>query len=223
MNQPLPASFRPGLFGRRVRAFSLIELLTVMTLLSLLVAATVPALRGMLDGISVSGAAGVAEAEIGLARQTAISRNLPVEVRIYRHDDGSGEGWRLIALVVPAAISGAADDEWLTPGKVLPGNILMEDTFSTILSAAKPGSDTGTKTAPWSARESAGAPPLVKGKEYVGFFFQPDGSTDLPADQPWCLTLKNAHSQPVANGAPAANFVALVIDSATGRTLAYQP
>lgn len=206
-------------------AFSLIELLSVMSVLCLLAVATVPALRGTLDGINVSGAASIMEGDMSLARQTAMSRNLPVEVRLYRHDDGGGEAWRVIALVIPATSSGQASDEWLTRGKLLPGNIVMADTasFSTILANAGPVAPPQTPVAPWSAQESSTAPPLLKGKSYVGFLFQPDGSTDLPPDSPWCLTLKNKNSQPGSDGMPANHFVSLVIDSATGRTLSYQP
>lgn len=205
------------------RAFSLLELLAVMALVSVLTMATVPALRGTLDGINISGAAGVAEAEMSMARQMAISRNLPIEVRIYKHDDGTGDAWRIIALVIPAAASGLEADEWVTSGKILPGHVVMEDSesFSTIISGAA-SSSLGNKVAPWTGRESSSVPPLLKNKQYVAFYFQSDGSTNLPSSQPWCLTLKNPRSKPV-DGGPADNFVSLVIDSATGRTLSYQP
>lgn len=208
--------------GKRGGAFTLLELLSVMAVISMLAVASVPALRGTLDGINVSGAAGVAEAEILLARQTAISRNLPVEVRIYKHDDGSGEAWRMLAIVIPAALSGRASDEWVTSGKVLPGNVVIEPTqeYSTVLGKAVPAS--ADKIAPWSSQESAIAPKLLQNKNFVGFLFNPDGSTNLPNGQPWCLTLKNPRSQPVGDG-PAANYVSIVLDSLTGRTLAYQP
>lgn len=205
------------------RAFSLIELLSAMVLISILTVATVPALRGTLDGFNVSGAAGVAEAEMSLARQTAISRNLPVEVRFYKYDDGSGNAWRLMAVVIPAWASGQAADEWISNGRVLPGNVVLDDgsEYSTILSKAAGSSGSGKK-APWVAQESTSAPRLLQGRSYVGFLFNADGSTNLPNDQPWCLTLKNPHSKPSETG-PAANYVSLVVDSATGRTLSYQP
>jgi len=204
------------------RAFSLVELLAVMALVSLLTMALVPSMQGTLDGISIGGAAGVAETEMSLARQTAISRNVPVEMRIYKHDDGTGTAWRLVALVIPGSATGRSD-EWITAGKVLPGHVVMEDSgnFSTVLSgAAAPSS--GTRVAPWTGQEGSAAPALLRGKNYVGFLFQPDGSTDLPAGRPWCLTLRSSHSQ-VSGDKPPANFVSLVIDSATGRTLSYQP
>src|SRR5882757_726404 len=102
------------------RGFSLIELLSVVTVLSVLAVATVPAVKGTLDGINVNGAAGVAEAELLLARQTAISRNLPVEVRFYKVDDGTGNAYRVMGLVIPTSATGKSD-EWLKSGKMLPG------------------------------------------------------------------------------------------------------
>ncbi|MFZ4681144.1 MAG: Verru_Chthon cassette protein D [Terrimicrobiaceae bacterium] len=220
MNSPHQSFSRRRSVGQS--AFSLIELLTVMAMISMLAVATVPALRGTLDGINVSGAAGLAESEILLARQTAISRNLPVEVRFYKHDDGTGDAWRVVAVVIPASASGQTADEWITSGKILPGNVVIQDTndFSTVLEKAAPL--TADKIAPWSSQESSSAPKLVQNKNYVGFRFNPDGSTNLPNGQPWCLTLKNPRSQSVG-GAPASNYVSIVLDSLTGRTMTYQP
>ncbi len=214
---------KAGRAVRRVVAFSLLELLVVMTMISLLTMAALPALR-TLDGVNVSGAASMVEAEISLARQTAVSRNLPVELRIYKHDDGTGEAWRVLAVVIPSSSSGAASDEWITRGRVLPGHIVIEDAkdFSTIVSKAAAVPANGTKTAPWTGREPADAPNLVKNKDYVGFLFQANGSTDLPSNQQWVLSLKNPRSPSVADK-PAQNFVSLVIDSATGRSISYQP
>jgi uncharacterized protein (TIGR02596 family) len=213
------------------KAFSLIELLTVLSIISVLAVATVPALKGTLDAFNVSGAADLAGSEISLARQMAISRNLPVEVRIYKDQAASGDAWRIIALVIPAIASGATDDEWVTGGKILPGNVLFEDTgdFSTLISEANPYNAT-TPVAPWSQTEVTNAPALVRGKEYIAFQFKPDGSTNLPSvnssnlPAPWCLTLKGASAAPAPSGTgPSANYVAIVLDSLTGRSLTYQP
>jgi len=217
-----PFKIIPATSGAQ-RAYSLIELLAVMAIIALLATTALPAMRGILDGVNVSGAAGMAEAELSLARQTAMSRNLPVEIRFYQHDDGTGLKWRQLAVLIPASASGLSSDQWITPGKILPGNIIMEDSgdFSTILSKATAPSG-GQTNAPWTGTELASAPPSVRGKNYVGFRFNSDGSSNLPSDQAWCLTLKNPFTK--AQGqAPAANYVALVLDSLTGRTMSYQP
>lgn len=200
--------------------FSLVELLTVVAIISVMAASTVPALRGTMEGASLAGAGEVLTSCITLARQTAISRNLPVELRIYRHDSGNGEAFRLIGLVIPSSASGRSQDEWISSAKALPGHVVIDETgkYSTILSEA----GTDASAAPWSGTESADAPGILKNKNYVGFQFRPDGSTSLSSDQAWCLSLKHPNSQPVADR-PAANFVSIVVDSTTGRTLAYQP
>lgn len=210
---------------RRTSAFTLVELLTVMAIIVALASATVPAMRGLLDGVNVMGAADVAEAELVLARQTAVSRNLPTEVRFYKLNDGTGDAWRIMGVVIPASASGQAADEWVTNGKQLPGNIIMEasNDYSTVLEKASPYVEgEPSQAGPWSAKEAATAPSLVRGKDYIGFRFNADGSTNLPTGQPWCLTLKNPNSK-AETGRPAANFVAIVLDSLTGRALTYQP
>jgi uncharacterized protein (TIGR02596 family) len=222
MRSPL-FPFCPG--ARFRKAFSLIELLSVMTLISVLAVAAVPAMRGTLDGINIGGAAGVLESEISMARQLAISRNLPVEVRIYKYDDGNGMAWRAVSSVIPSKASGQAADEWVTAPKILPGNVIIDDSqeFSTVVSKAQsPVSDPAV--APWTTTETSATsvPALVRGKNYVGFCFNPDGSTNLPNNAPWCLTLRNPNSKPAGSG-PAANYVSIVVDSLTGRTLSYQP
>jgi uncharacterized protein (TIGR02596 family) len=207
---------------RTDRGFSLIEVLVAMTLISVLAVATLPAMRGTMDGINVRGAADLAEAELLLARQTAMTRNLPVEVRFYKHDDGTGEAWRMMALVIPSASSGLASDEWVTAGKMLPGGVIFEhlNNYSSVITSAVPAG--AEKIAPWLSQEVASAPKALQDKSYVGFLFNADGSTNLPRGQSWYVTLKNAKSQPKA-GQPAANYVSIVLDSLTGRTVAYQP
>jgi uncharacterized protein (TIGR02596 family) len=208
---------------RQTTAFSLVELLVVMALISMLAVATVPALRGTLDGVTLSGAAGLVESEFSLARQTAMSRNLPVEVRFYQHDDGTGKAWRVLASVIPASASGQLADEWISRGKVLPGSVVADDTqeYSTVLSLAAP-TNSSHSAGPWSDTESTTAPVLLKGKSYVGFQFRPDGTMNLPNGQPWCVTVRGNKSQPVV-GAPAVNYISIVLDALTGRTISYQP
>jgi len=207
---------------RRAAGFTLIELLSVVAIISILAVTTLPAIRGTLDGVTISGAAGVVESELSYARQVAMSRNLPVEVRFYKHDDGNGLAWRAVASVIPSSVSGATGDEWLSRGKVLPGNVIADDAqeYSTLISQA--GSASSTNVGPWTATESASAPGILRGKSYVGFQFRPDGSINLPDGQPWYVTLRSSTSRQ-SGSAPADNYVSIVLDSLTGRTMSYQP
>ena len=94
----IPSPLKSALGCRRTAGFTLIELLSVIAIVSILAVTTLPAIRGTLDGVTISGAAGVVESELSFARQVAMSRNLPVEVRFYKHDDGNGMAWRAVAL-----------------------------------------------------------------------------------------------------------------------------
>ncbi len=217
-----PSSLKSAVSCPRVTGFSLIELLSVLAIVSILAVTTMPAIRGTLDGVTISGAANVVESELAFARQVAMSRNLPVEVRFYKHDDGNGMAWRAVASVIPASVTGATADEWLSRGKVLPGNVVADDAqeFSTLISRA--GTASVTNEGPWTATESSAAPGILRGKSYVGFRFRPDGSINLPNGQPWCVTLRSFTSRQAAS-APADNYVSIVLDSLTGRTMSYQP
>lgn len=218
----IPSPLKSTLGCRRTAGFTLIELLSVIAIVSILAVTTLPAIRGTLDGVTISGAAGVVESELSFARQVAMSRNLPVEVRFYKHDDGNGMAWRAVATVIPSSVSGAAADEWLSRGKVLPGNVVADDAqeYSTLISRA--GAASSTNAGPWAATESSTAPGILRGKSYVGFQFRPDGSINLPNGQPWCVTLRSFTSRQTGS-APADNYVSIVLDSLTGRTMSYQP
>jgi len=203
--------------------FSLIELLSVMAILSVLAVAVVPALRGTLDGYNITHAADVVEQEFLLARQAAISRNMPVEVRIYQHDDGNGNHWKMVAILITPTNSGKTADEWISPGRLLPGEVILDDSsdYSTILSKADPANSSGSGV--WTGTESQSAPSILRQKRYVGFTFNPDGSTSLANNQPWCLTLKNAHARNSETASMPDNYISMVIDPATGRTRAFRP
>lgn len=228
MNLPSPSS-RPArqvklVWRRNLRqSFTLIELLIVMSIIIVVTSLVLPAMRGPVDAISLSGAYGMTESILSVARQAAITRNLPVEVRIYKNDDGTGNEYRVLGSVIPASKSGVtpAVNEWISPPKALPGHIIMvtDPTFSTLLAKTPGGPDPKDTTS-------------YKSQQYISLTFQANGSTDLPetkadgvSPNPWCLSLKNPHSPAVTGPPPkpAANYVAIVIDAATGRTMSYQP
>jgi uncharacterized protein (TIGR02596 family) len=201
------------------RAFTLVELLSAVAIISLLATAAMPALRGTLDGINISGAADLVGADLAYGRQAAISRNLPVEVRIYEADNGSGLEWRGLALLITGSAAGTATDEWLSSLKTLPGNVIFDTSDNKYSTLIPPSSGT---TAPRRNTEPSSAPRLVRGKQYTAFTFRPDGSTDLPSNNAWCLTMKGRDAKPTSDK-PAANFISLVVDPLTGKTLSFQP
>ncbi|MBE7158365.1 MAG: Verru_Chthon cassette protein D [Rhodospirillales bacterium] len=227
--------------GDARRAFTLVELLVVMAIIVVLMSLAMPALRGMLGGYNLTASSDNLAAQFSLARQTALGRNLPVELRIYNTGTDSAPVWNSVAMVVPAVVSGRASDEWVAKASVLSGSVIIDpgnspqtgQPFSTLLTpsgSAAPTTASPNATAPWSSREPATAPASVKNRKYVAFRFQPDGSTNLPALDasnkrlPWSLCLRNTGvaANPAGPG-PAVNYVALVLDPATGRLLTFRP
>ena len=132
-----------------------------MATLAMMAVWTVPAVRGALDGANLVRAGDEVTSCLSLARQTTVSRNLPVQLQIYKHDDGNGDNYRLQGVVIPAPASGQTADEWICSAKTRPGQIIMDDAraFSAIWSGAE---TTAATTTPCSGPESTIAPGLYE-------------------------------------------------------------
>ena len=73
--------------SQRAHAFSLIELIIVISVIVIIAAFTLPAMNTVLKGSQLSQGAGLIIGQLNIARQQAIARNKPVEVRFYRFAD----------------------------------------------------------------------------------------------------------------------------------------
>jgi uncharacterized protein (TIGR02596 family) len=208
-------------------AFTLLELLVVLAVTALLGLIAFPALQGLLNRSNLNGGANSVAALLDLARQEASARNLAVEVRIYQdtsaaRDRNGNFPYRMLALVIPATVSGAAHDEFLTRVLILPGNVIVDSspTYSTVL-------NTSLGIAGWrptGATELPSAPQAAQGLPYIRFTYLPDGTIHLDSSQKWCLTLVNGNqAQPASGGGPAANFVTIILDVPTSREHVYRP
>jgi len=199
-------------------------LLVVLAILTLLAVVALPALKGTLSSVNLKSSANVVLAQIDLARQTANSRNLAVDFRIYQdpaQKDAQGNPvYRLIALVIPASVSGAAADECVDQPMALQSDIIIDadPAYSSLLNPS-----VSTTLPPITGIERASAPYQVQNKSYVKFTFLPNGSLNLDGNVLWCLTLLNRNQARPTNGGPAANFITLVLDVPTGRARSYQP
>lgn len=202
--------------GRDRDGFSLLELLTVAAIMAILTVMTGPslilALRGGKLSVSTDTVTGVLE----LARLTSLSRQRPVEVRLYAYTDtsipgGSGGVHALQAFV--AGDNGAFLP--LGPARALADRVVI--TTNPVL------------TTLWSLPASS---PQVRipraGLSYscrvIGF--QPDGSTSLAASgtsAPWAMTLLSASEDKSGMLKPPRNFATVVIDPLTGAVRTYRP
>lgn len=207
---------------------SLIELLTVMAIMGVLFALTTTSFRSISDSVEVSNGTQQVVDSLAVARQLATSKNEYVQVRFYAPKTGTdvrkGQFTAIGVYRADAPRYGTTADyqAWEAEGRMrkavqtsrIPGNcvVLNHSTFSPIFDALSTLQHNGTEKFP-------------DGVEYdwVGFYYKPDGSTDLPADAASnslsLCSLKSFQSQ----SALPRNFAALTIDPVVGRTQVIRP
>lgn len=202
---------------RRLHAFSLIELLVVMSIIGLVAVFAVPAATTIVMGTDLNRAAQTLSSQFALARQTAITRNHTVELRLisYADPDAPGESvndpktWKYRGMQMLEVLE---NGNKVVVGKLerLPGSVQMsESVYSSLLDGnapAKAEKDQPTLT-PVKADDAittgADTQPLLprlpakSGRRYifVAFDFLPDGSTNLPATGKWYVTILSAKDQ----------------------------
>ncbi len=194
----------------RATGFSLVEVLVVVAIIALLAVISIVALVPMLRASQLTQSGVLITDELSFARQTAMSRNVSVELRFYRLGAGANAKYAAFRAMEIDVI-----DPPLSNVKTLPAEIVIGDeaAYSTLLDKANParsGLSAGTEQLP---TQTEAAP-------YVSFCFHPDGSTSLrpvsPSQAKWFLTLFSESALPSAAGLPA-NYVTVQLEPVTGR------
>ena len=197
-------------------AFTLVELLVVISLVTLLIRIAVPATSGTIKANQISMGIQTVVDELSLARQTALSQNRVVEVRFYKFKSSE----RMAQTDEVAALQTLLFDETNTIAKpvgevkYLPqGAVISDDaSLSSMLSSSrvKTWTDTDPKR------------PLMRGIDvsYSAYRvrFRPDGSTDLGTGD-WFLTVHGSQD----TGSPPPNHAAIQIDPYNGSLRLYRP
>lgn len=207
-------------------AFTLIELIIVITIIGILMVFTVPAITGALKANKLSQAADLLRAQLAFAQQTAMRENAPIQVRFYRYDDpsvpGIDEKFRAYQFYRRQVFdrsdrnagSTATNEELMEPiaqVRKLPIPIVIADSerLSSIIGLQKTRGQL-----PWKRGN-----PLVA--EYVAFDFRPDGSTNLTGSNQWFVTLVE-ESQDRGGDIPE-NFATVQVDPFTGSIRLLRP
>lgn len=209
----------------RKYAFTLIELLVVIGIILILMAFTVPAANRVVRGSALTQGAQMLRDQLSLARQVALTKNNPVEVRLYKFADPDApgereEGGEFRALqTFEILASGTA----IAQSKVqeLPTSIII-DSGSTLSTLAGPTRDKQW-VAPADPKDPKVKIPRV-GTDYEcrAFRFTSDGSTDLTPTDGWFLTLHNFTDGDDLS-TPPANFVTLQVDPVNGDIREFRP
>ncbi|TLD70968.1 Verru_Chthon cassette protein D [Phragmitibacter flavus] len=214
MKQVNPSIVRRSLRGS---AFTLVELLVVIVIITLLLALIVPVTSGISKANQISMGIQTVVDSLSIARQTALSQNRVVEVRFYKY--ASEE--RLSTDQEVAALQVFVFDETNTIAKpvaevqYLPNGAVINDdaTYSTLMQASR------LKDWPNTADPKLPLPRGI-GTDYTAYRlrFRPDGATDLGAGT-WFLTVHGANEE----GSPPPNHAAIQIDPYNGSLRLYRP
>jgi uncharacterized protein (TIGR02596 family) len=221
--------------ARGSHAFSMVELIVVISIIVIIAAFTIPAASTMLRGSQLTQASQIMVDQMSLARQIALGKNRSVEVRFYRYGDPEIPGedkndpstgdFRAIQLF-EVLESGATVP--LNKFQPLPPTVIMspEDLSSLI--------DENVMGKPKNAtKDDDSAPELPRGigrkYEWVSFRFLQDGSTNLKQTSSWFVTLHRARRSPDEKFTKQSldkdvpNFFTLQIDPVSGTTKSFRP
>lgn len=246
MNTRLPIlhhpQSQPVRRGRPARAFTLVELLVVMSIIVIIAAFAAPAISTILRGSQLTQSSQQVIDHIALARQLALSRNRTMQVRFYKFADPETPGQVATdpstgyfrALQTFEILDNGAAIPVSKPIR-LPNSVLINESvqLSTIINQT---SAKVYKTKGDLAPSDPTMPDTTVGKnyEYAAFDFRSDGSTNLSAagastgssstKDTWFFTL---HGVTVDGGGKATakpdNYVTVQVDPVTGITRVFSP
>lgn len=210
------------------QAFSLVELLVVITVIGIIAAFAVPALNNLMKSSKMAESANVLIDQISFSRQNAVSKNKMIEVRFYRFADPEQPGelatdkttWQFRAIqTFEVADSGIPVP--MGEYKRLPDGIIMnpDSELSSLLTLTD-----GVFTDPDKNLD----PELPRGVkhdyEYSFLRFYPDGSTNKSPSGRWFVTVHSlADKASTSPAAPPPNFFTLQVDPVNGSTKTFRP
>lgn len=203
------SSFRPSPWPSRPSGFSLVEILVVMAVAAMIISVAGFGLKNSWRSQQVAASAASLVQGFSLARTTAMRENRPVQVRIYKFQDGDlataephYRAWQLIGL--NPGLTGDALNI-ITELQRFEGTTVMSPhkQFSSLIVG-----QTGL--------------PTDETYQYVAVEFRPNGSTQLEVDpdQPWTITLLN-EVDATSNTELPKDARTLVITPETGMTSIY--
>lgn len=218
--------------------FSLIELLAVVLIIGLLMAASAPFYQGSMVALRLASDGAQFESMLSSAQQSASAEGRNIEVRFYKYTDPQQLGvarYRSIVLLRYYQV-GETNPDPKSNGAPLtsPLAVIMGDThtfasgivmsenssMSTLLgSGTPPGVSVQTKILTNTGLENWSYP--VNGANYHSFVLRPEG-TSLDPNSKWFVTLVADRDEEGSPG-EAKNFYCIQIDPVNGRVTSYRP
>ena len=202
---------------RQHSAFSLVELLIVVAIITVMASLMGPTLNSALRGTALTQATDKVIGVLSLAHQTAVSKAQTVEVRFYSYTNSelpgdTGQGHAIQAFMVD-------DNGNSTPmmkAQVLPNSVIISKStnFSTLMGKT----NTGTPT--------MAIPRVGTTYTYGSFQYYRSGTTSLASDPlttagtVWGITVVNATDMMGANSTNLPiNYATVVVDPFNGLSL----
>ena len=112
--------------GHDRSAFTLIELLVVMGIIGILAVAVVSGGNSVTSGLNLSGGAGMVVDNLANARQTAMSRNVSVQVRFFETTNGDSPDPDNPYFDTVAVVLMGSTPEYLGKPQRLPDGIIID-------------------------------------------------------------------------------------------------
>jgi uncharacterized protein (TIGR02596 family) len=194
-----------------MKAFSLIEMLVVIAIVALLASMTLPAFHAVTSGVTLERGGQDVASLLALARENAIAKSRPVEIRLIKSTSSSGQTvYRGVQPWIVKDDSGTFKPlgrlTWLPDAVAITEQSQLSPMFGANVQV-------GTMT--------------VAGSNcaYVSFGFRPNGSlvagTNLISSTNSCLTVV-AEKDLSSSGTPQ-NFYSIYINPTTGDVRTFRP
>ncbi|NNE90379.1 MAG: Verru_Chthon cassette protein D [Verrucomicrobiales bacterium] len=209
-------------------AFSLIEMMIVLTVIGILLAFAAPDLFSLMQSSSLSSEGSYLRNQLTQAQQLALAKNSDVEIRFFKLADFAAaetqEGYRAYQLF-----------QYNREGKMIEVSrfyrinspIILSERLSTLLNAGSGQTSDDKKFGFVSPSAGKYEIPVGTRKEetdYVAFRFRPDGSTDLPnrsSGDTWYLTL--VQGEGAVEDSDPDNFYCLQVNPYNGQITEFRP
>jgi uncharacterized protein (TIGR02596 family) len=204
-------------------AFTLIEMLCVLTVVGIVAALAAPGMQVVFVGSALTHSGQMVTEQLALAQQKALSTNHAIEVRFYQFADPSMPGesasnpasgqYRAMQIFDVTAVNVP-----LTKVLRLATSVVIDSsaTCSTLINSA---ASTSVPQLSTGAGEQVTIPQAGTAYNVVAFQFTPGGATNLLATGSWFLTLRSMHD----SSSPPTNFVTIQIDPTNGHIKDFRP